>query len=113
MTAILDQNENPLAFAAAAKRLPRTRGDRPTHPATLLRWAKRGALLPDGSYLRLKAYRTPGGWVTTETWLSEFIDALTAAALPEGAAGTVAPRSPAARKRASDQAAKKLDDLGI
>jgi hypothetical protein len=43
----------------------------------ITRWIVDGAKLRDGSRLRLRAIRLPGGFRTTERWLDEFVEALT------------------------------------
>jgi hypothetical protein len=50
---------------------------RPVSPSTLSRWITTGAMLSDGSILKLKAVRYPGGWQCSERWLREFLDRLT------------------------------------
>jgi hypothetical protein len=48
------------------------------HQKTIKRWAEEGIALKDGSRLMLRGDRLPGGWRFTESWLSEFVEALTA-----------------------------------
>jgi hypothetical protein len=50
---------------------------KPVSPSTLSRWITTGATLSDGSTLKLKAVRYPGGWQCSERWLREFLDRLT------------------------------------
>jgi hypothetical protein len=50
----------------------------PIHPSSLTRQILRGAKLRDGSRLRLRAIKTPGGWVLTREAIDEFLAALTA-----------------------------------
>ena len=47
------------------------------HISTMIRWATRGARLRDGSRMRLRAIKTPGGWRSCAAWVDEFFDALT------------------------------------
>jgi hypothetical protein len=46
-------------------------------PSAATRWIVGGAALRNGTRLRLKAIRLPGGFRTTRQWLDEFIEALT------------------------------------
>jgi hypothetical protein len=46
-------------------------------PSAATRWIVSGAALRDGTRLKLKAIRLPGGFRTTRQWLDEFIEALT------------------------------------
>jgi hypothetical protein len=67
--------------------------------------------MPDGTRLRLRATRVGSSWRTCTAWITEFTSALTAAHLP---ADSPAPlRSPAARRKASEEAAAELDRIGI
>src|SRR4051794_19491 len=46
-------------------------------PAAVTRWIINGAKLRDGTRLKLKAIRLPGGFRTTQLWLDEFVEVLT------------------------------------
>jgi len=46
-------------------------------PSAVTRWIITGAALRDGSRLKLKAIRLPGGFRTTQQWVDEFIETLT------------------------------------
>jgi hypothetical protein len=48
-----------------------------TSPSAVTRWILNGAALKNGSRLKLKAIRLPGGFRTTQQWVDEFIEALT------------------------------------
>jgi hypothetical protein len=102
-------NEKTLPLNQAAQRVPPSRGKK-THISTLLRWITRGAKSPDGAVVRLEALRLGGRWLTSEEALQRFSQKLT----PTFPGDTVpAPRSPAARTRASERAAAALEALGI
>jgi hypothetical protein len=45
--------------------------------SAVTRWIVAGTPLRDGTRLKLKAIRLPGGFRTTQAWLDEFIDILT------------------------------------
>jgi len=45
--------------------------------SAISRWIIDAARLRDGSRLKLRAVRMPAGFRTSETWISEFVDALT------------------------------------
>jgi hypothetical protein len=102
-------NEKTLPLNSAAQRVPPYRGRR-THTSTLVRWITRGARSPDGAVVRLEAIRLGGRWLTSEEALERFTQKLT----PTFPSDPVpAPRSPAARSRASERAAAVLEALGI
>lgn len=86
-------------------------GERGTHPSTLTRWILKGVLLPDGSRLHLKAVRAGCRWLVDPADWTDFLNRQTAAHLP--AAAAQAPRSPAARQRASEAAARELEKMGF
>jgi hypothetical protein len=69
-----------------------------------------GVRLRDGRVIRLEGARVAGRWLTSEPALARFIAAQTPA---PGSTPAQAPRTPAARQRASDRAAKQLDVIGI
>ena len=46
-------------------------------PSAVTRWILTGAALRNGSRLKLKAIRLPGGFRTTQPWLDEFVETLT------------------------------------
>jgi hypothetical protein len=98
--------EHTMGFAAAARQLPRLRGGRPVHPSTLTRWATAGISAADGRVVRLEAVRVASRWVTSSEALSRFIADLTAAP------GVELVRTPAARRRASEDAARELARKG-
>jgi hypothetical protein len=111
-----------LTLSQVARLFPPSRGGRPTHVATITRWATVGVPLRDGTRLRLCAVRAPGRWLVTPDAVAEFIDRLTAdhatssassasGALP--ATGAAPPRTPPARRRAAEREGRELDALSI
>ena len=102
--------EPPLTLAQACRHVPPGRGGRRTHISTLLRWILTGAKAPGGQTVRLEALRLGGRWVTSREALQRFAEALTPRLDSEPAP---APRSPAKRRRESDQAARELAKRGI
>ncbi len=46
------------------------------HPSAPVRWMRRGAVLSDGSRVRLQHLRLPGGFRTTQEWLDSFLRAV-------------------------------------
>jgi hypothetical protein len=108
---VVDLTVEPLLSLTSASRLiPPGRNGKRTALSTLLRWVLRGAKAPDGQLVRLEAVRLGGRWVTSKAALQRFAEKLT----PQFAGGpAVPPRSPAARERASDRAARELEAAGI
>ena len=76
----------------------------------VLRWAVHGARSPAGKLVRLEAARLGSRWITSRQALQRFVEALTPRT---GAAPPLPPRTPAKRRRASEQAAKTLENIGI
>lgn len=79
-------DETLKTVCVAARSVPSNRPGRSAAPSTLIRWIVTGAKLRDGGRLKLRATRSPGGWLTSEAWIQEFLGALTA-----DRAGDVAP----------------------
>src|SRR5438270_2229 len=65
-------------LAEAARELfPPSRGGRPLHPNTVVRFANPGAQARDGSRIRLQLTRLPGRWVVTREAVESFLAAVT------------------------------------
>jgi Protein of unknown function (DUF1580) len=77
---------------------------------SLWRWIMRGVPGPDGVRIRLEAIRVGGKWLTSREALERFAAATTPRFNAEPAP---APRTPTARQRASERAAKRLEQIGI
>jgi hypothetical protein len=83
--------------AQIASKIPSFRENKSTHPHTVIRWMTTGVKRSDGSRLKLKAVRFPGGFRTTDAWVDEFIDALT----KDRTGSTVRPVDDARARRAN------------
>jgi hypothetical protein len=106
------RNEELISLAQATKRVPPARQGKTTHLSTVLRWILQGARAPNGSRVKLEAVRLGARWMTSEQALERFALRLTPS--PDQAQGNgERPRSPANRKRASERAARLLDEIGI
>lgn len=103
-------SEGPIGMSAAARLYGTFRGGRPTHPTTPTRHHLRGVTLPDGRVVRLEAVRIAGRLMTSRAAVARFI---TAQQPDEEPAVAPAPRSPSARRRASEAAAEQLARAGI
>jgi hypothetical protein len=110
LTAPADQGVAYQSLSQIARRFPPNKTDKPVHPATLTRWIMRGIPLADGTRVRLRAVRFPAGWRTTDEWVDDFLESLTAARteskLTSGRTGAV--RSPAKRQRDYKRARRAL-----
>lgn len=95
-----------ITLAEAAARLPGARRAVRLHPATLTRWILKGSRALDGRRVTLEAVRLGSRWLTSEAALGRFTEALGARA------DSTTVRSPAARNRASEAAAKRLIEMG-
>ena len=102
--------EQLLRLDEAAKVVPPSRGGRRTHLSTILRWIQRGARNPSGELIRLEAIRLGGSWKTSREALQRFAEALTPKL--EGDPQPL-PRTPTARARAAQRAARELERAGI
>lgn len=95
-----------ITLAEAASRFPGARRAVRLHPATLTRWILKGSRALDGRRVTLEAVRLGSRWLTSEAALARFAGAL-------GARPDDTPiRSPGARSRASDAAARRLIEMG-
>jgi hypothetical protein len=117
-----------LTLRDAARVAATGRDGGPPHTSSLVRWITKGTRRRDGSRLRLRAVRAPGGWRTTESWVLEFYDALTrdrlgvdahddgddtfATATPPTRTASPVPRSATERRAASERAAELLKQMG-
>lgn len=99
-----------ISLSEAARRLPSHRRGRPVHSSCVWRWISRGVTLPTGELVFLQAAKLSGRWLTTGPALQRFLAAQTP---PVGGEAQPAPRTPAARQRASERAAKELEKIGI
>lgn len=87
--------------AEVAKDLPPSRRGRPVHAQTVAGWMKSG---------KLKGWKFPSGWMTTDEAVAEFIDRLTRDALGEPAAVPPAVEAPS---RSHQRAEAELQAAGI
>lgn len=65
---------------AAAGRLFPSRDGRGLSPAAVMRSILHGtkSVRPGGERIKLRAVRTPAGWLTRAEWIEEYVEALTA-----------------------------------
>jgi hypothetical protein len=98
----------------AARRVPRTRQDRPVTLGCLFRWITSGVLGPDGERVYLEAARLAGRWVTTPGAIRRFVAAQTPASASNRATSPVPPtRSTSRRRREAERASQELERAGI
>jgi hypothetical protein len=94
----------------AARRVPRTRLERPVSLSCLFRWITTGVIGPNGQRIKLEAARLAGRWITTPGAIRRFVEAQTPRSRDDG---TLTLRTPTKRQRASERAAKELEKFGI
>ena len=99
-----------LSMVAAGVLLGEGQGGAAIHPSTVSRWCLKGVRLPSGRRLALEHLRAGGKLLTTRPAIVRFLSAQTAT--PDTGAGP-APRTPAARRRATDAAVAELEALGV
>jgi hypothetical protein len=102
-------NKTVFPLSEAAKRLPPNRRGRPVTLSCVLRWVLDGVRTRDRK-VRLEAVRLGGRWLTSKEAIQRFAEQLTPRFEDAPAA---MPRSPAARRRASERAAKELEAARI
>ena len=105
---ILD--EGPVGMAGIARLCGSYRAGKPTHPSTCTRWAVNGVRLADGTVVRLDAVRLNGRLVSSRQAFIRFVQAQQQQPADGPAADAV--RTPAARRKASVEAARQLEKLG-
>jgi hypothetical protein len=106
--------EQLLSLSQAARRIPAYRGSRGCNPSTIFRWITNGIKLPDGRLLRMEALRLANRWITSVEAVDRFLIVQHESFAPRADLHTHAPaRTPAQRQRAAQQAAARLEDLGI
>jgi hypothetical protein len=93
----------------AARRIPRSRQDRPVSLSCLLRWVLVGVKGPGGTRIKLEAARLAGKWVTTPGAIRRFVEAQT----PDQDSTVPASRTPCRRRRASERAGRRLEEMGV
>ena len=95
-----------MTLSAVARRLPGRNGAH-ANPSTVARWVHKGATAADGSRVKLAAVRVGGTLYVTEQALTDCLTALNGPAAPE-----VPQRSPNARRKAADEAVRRLNEMG-
>lgn len=98
-----------LGLAAAGRLFPAFRGQGSVGPSTVFRWITKGTKAANGSLVKLHAARVGSRWLTTRSAVTRFVAALTEAADP---IAVPASRTPAQRGKASEAAARKLEQMG-
>jgi hypothetical protein len=102
--------ESPIRLHEAARIAGTGRAGRPIHSSTVFRWILTGVKSPTGERVRLEGLRVGSHWVTSRQALQRFFERLT----PQlGQPTPQAPRTPNARRRASERAAAELERVGI
>jgi hypothetical protein len=101
-----------LSLAEAARLVPAYRAGKPTHAATVWRWAAKGIRLRDGQLVRLETCRIGGRQMTSRGALSRFISAQTPSTDTDPRR-MPAPPTQAKLNRVATRASKELDRIGI
>ena len=100
--------ETLLTLHQAARLLPPARQGRPVNASTVWRWCRKGVRVPGVGIVRLECVRISGRFLTSREAIARFAARQTPSALPAAQL-----RTPTQRRRASEQAARQLDRLGI
>lgn len=99
-----------LSLPECARRIPPSRQGCPVSPSCIWRWIAHGVRLPSGEVVRLEAARLSGRWLTSIPALERFLQRQSPQTEGES---RPALRTPTQRRRASEQAGKQLDKLGL
>jgi hypothetical protein len=100
-----------LSLAQAARVVPAFRAGRPTHVATIWRWAAKGVRIGGGRVVKLETCRVGGRQLTSRAALSRFILAQSATNSAESTLPVQ--KTPAQKNRLARIAKDKLDKLGM
>src|SRR5215831_14851316 len=104
----------PLSTVPKIPWLPQRRGSGRLHVSTVWRWCLKGLRARDGTPVKLRALRVGQTLCTSEQWLQDFFEQLTAHDPALAADKPVsAIRTPGKRRRASERAAEELEREGI
>ena len=95
-----------MSLSAVARRLPGRDGAH-ANPSTVARWVHKGATAADGTRVKLVAVRVGSTLFVTEDALADFLGALNGPVTTEAQQ-----RSPNARRKAADEAVRKLTEMG-
>jgi hypothetical protein len=101
-----------LSFADAARVVPSFRGGRPTHVATIWRWACKGVRLNNGSTIKLETCRCGGRHMTSRAALGRFIGAQTSVEASGLTRSTSTPTLDLSG-RGAQHASQELDRMGL
>ena len=99
-------DKTAMSLSAVSRRLPGRDGGH-VNPSTISRWISKGVTGADGTRVKLAAVRLGATMFVTEQALAAFIAALNGPVAPE-----VPQRSPNARRKAADEAVRRLDAMG-
>lgn len=98
-------NETIIGLSSVASMLPGKRGATRLSPATVFRWCTVGTKTTDGRRVRLESFRAGNRILTTREAVIRYFDSLNPITPIEP---QLAPRSPAATRRAAAQAEQEL-----
>jgi hypothetical protein len=106
------ENEHTLSLTQAARDPlfpPGRNGAKPTL-SCILRWILNGVKGPTGDRIRLEAVRLGGRWIISREAIQRFAERLTPRL---GCETAPVPRTPTERRKASERAAKELEQAGF
>jgi hypothetical protein len=96
--------------------LPATLWGEHPHLSSAIRWITRGVKARNGQRIRLRALKTPGGWLSCSDWLLEFFEQQTLDRMEtayDPSASVPTPVTPARRRREIAHTDRLLDAAGI
>lgn len=107
------QNGEGQSLSATGRQYPAHHGPGRVDPSTVYRWVTKGIRAADGRVVKLEAARVGARWLTSRSAAVRFLTALTTAAAPTSPTTVPVPITPAARRRASEDAATELKKMGV
>src|SRR5262249_5950951 len=102
--------ESLIRLEDATKLIPPARSGKRTHFSTVWRWVLKGVNTPNGRRVRLEATRLGNRWFTSREALQRFTNALTPRFDVEEGPRL---RTPTQQRKASERAARRLEEMGI
>jgi hypothetical protein len=100
-----------LKLSAVGRLFPAARGDGPTNPAKVWRWAHEGAKTPTGARVKLEVVKVGMSWLKSQAAVDRFVTALTAASIPAAPATPARTPSPSRIAASAARASKKLQSM--
>jgi len=97
-----------LSLSGVGRTIPGHRGKPTMNPRSVLRWVRDGTITPSGRRVKLEACRVGNRWLTSNSAVARYVQALTDDSEPAATPAVQPTRTDSARRRAAENAAAKL-----